>query len=198
MADAQSSPTIGPRRYHHPDFGVSVNFTHAKVAREKKPPAPAPVEAPPIAERPQPESLSGATDVVLIHGNTRDFEAYRIVDHYDALCDAFSERVEDIQATRLGVDAAGGFALGHASTLLCRPQIKGYGPESLTHMLKATGMVIVLAIDDERFQKVRELLGRRERPLRSPARELSAPPQDAPPPALTVVHGEQKRGGKYG
>lgn len=98
------------------------------------------------------------------------FEIYRVVTDYAALCEAFSERVEDLQATRLGVDAAGGFALGHASTLLCRPQIKGYGPESLTHMLKATGMVMVLAIDDEQFAKVRERLGRRERPLRSNVR----------------------------
>lgn len=45
-------------------------------------------------------------------------------------------------------------------------QIKGYGPVSLTKMLKATGMVIVLEIDEERFAKVRERLGRRERPLR--------------------------------
>jgi hypothetical protein len=59
-------------------------------------------------------------------------------------------------------------------------------------------MVNVLAIDDERFAKVRERLGRRERPFRSLARKLPAPPQDAPAPALTVVHGEQKRGSKYG
>jgi hypothetical protein len=160
-----------PRRYHRPGFGVAINFTHSKVAR--KPPVP--VEAPPIAEKPQPESLSGATDVVLIHGNTRDFEAYRIVEDYDALCEALSDRVEDLEATRLGVDAAGGFAGGHASTLLCRPQIKGYGPTSLTKMLRATGLVIVLAIDEERFARVKERLGRRERPLRSPARKLSAP-----------------------
>jgi hypothetical protein len=191
-----------PRRgHHHRGYGcsVSVNLSHAKLAREPAAPKPAPPAiAPPAVEMPQPESLSGATDVVLIHGNTRDFEAYRIVEDYDALCEALSERVEDLQATRLGVDAAGGFAGGHASTLLCRPQIKGYGPVSLTRMLKATGMVIVLAIDEERFAKVRERLGRRERPFRSLARKLPAPPQDAPPPALTVVHGEQKRGGKYG
>jgi hypothetical protein len=187
-----------PRRYHRPAFGVAINLSRAKVAREPAKLKPAKAPPPPTVEKPQPESLSGATDVVLIHGNTRDFEAYRIVEDYDALCEALSERVEDLQATRLGVDAAGGFAGGHASTLLCRPQIKGYGPVSLTRMLRATGMVIVLAIDEERFAKVRERLGRRERPLRSPARQLPAPPQDAPPPALTVVHGEQKRGGKYG
>jgi hypothetical protein len=180
MADAlaiadDKSGYLRPNGHNHRGFGssVSTNLTHARVAREKKPPVP--VEAPPIAEKPQPESLSGATDALLIQGNTRGFEAYRIVEDYDALCDALSERVEDLQATRLGVDAAGGFAGGHASTLLCKPQIKGYGPVSLTRMLKATGMVIVLAIDEERFAKVRERLGRRERPLRSLARKLPAP-----------------------
>jgi hypothetical protein len=171
MADALAIIADGrPRRYHRPGFGVSINLTHAKLAREPVEPKPAPPAiAPPAVEMPHP------ADVVLIHGNTRDFEAYRIVEDYDALCEALSERVEDLQATRLGVDAAGGFAGGHASTLLCRPQIKGYGPMSLTRMLRATGMVIVLAIDEERFAKVKERLGRRERPFRSPARKLSAP-----------------------
>jgi hypothetical protein len=152
-------------------WGTPVNLTHAHVAREPAEPKPAPPAiAPPAVEKPQPESLSGTTDVVLIHGNTRDFEAYRIVEDYDALCEALSDRVEDLQATRLGVDAAGGFAGGHASTLLCRPQIKGYGPTSLTRMLRATGLVIVLAIsDDAAFSKVRELLGKRERPFRRAA-----------------------------
>jgi hypothetical protein len=159
MADAlENLADDRPRRYHRPGFGVAINFTHAKVAREN-PPAPAPVEAPPIAAPTAPLAPEMIDD---------RFESFRVVTDYEALCEAFRDRVEDIEATRLGVDAAGGFALGHASTLLCRPQIKGYGPESLTHMLKATGMVIVLAIDDERFAKVRERLGRRERPLRLP------------------------------
>jgi hypothetical protein len=150
-------------------WGVPDNLTHAKVAREKKPAAEASKPAAPTVptiEKPQPESSSGPTDAVLIHGNTRDFAAFRIVEDYDALCEAFSDRVEDIEATRLGVDAAGGFASGHASTLLCDPQLKHYGPRSLTRMLRATGLVMVLAIDDAAFEKVRERLGRRERPLR--------------------------------
>jgi hypothetical protein len=179
-------PGLGAR------WALPPNIERAAAAREKKAPASVPLIAQPAVETPQ------SADVVLIKGNTRHFEPFRIVEDYDALCDALADRVEDLQATRLGVDAAGRFAGGHASTLLCRPQIKGYGPVSLTKMLEATGLVIVLAIDDERFAKVRERLGRRERPLKSPVRKLSAPPQDAPPPALTVVHGEQKRGGKYG
>jgi hypothetical protein len=160
-----------PRRYHRPAFGVAINLTHAKVAREKPP---APVEAPPIAPPPAVDAPQPA-DVVLIQGNTRNFEPFRIVEDYDALCEAFADRVEDLEVTRLGVDAAGGFAGGHASTLLCNPQIKNYGPKSLTRMLEATGLVIVLAIDDERFAKVKDKLIRRERPLRPAARKLAPP-----------------------
>ena len=174
--EAKTKPVRGPGRKLG-CWGISPNMEHSKVAREPAKPKPAPPAiAPPAVEKPQPgSSLDRADDALLIQGNTRGFEAYRIVEDYDALCDALSERVEDLQATRLGVDAAGGFASGHASTLLCRPQIKGYGPVSLTKMLKATGMVIVLAIDEERFARVKERLGRRERPFRSPARKLSTP-----------------------
>ena len=163
-------------------WGIPDSLTHAKVAREKKPAAEAP--AVPTIEKSQPESSSG--DVVLIHGSTHDLEAYRIAEDYEALCEAFSDRVEDLQATRLGVDAAGRFAGGHASTLLCNPQIKRYGPTSLSRMLKATGMVIVLAIDNERFAQVRERLGRRQRPLRRaapPAAPTNAQSLDRPRPS---------------
>jgi hypothetical protein len=166
MPDAQQ---LGRK---HKGWGLSPSMTRSHVAREK-PTAPTPIPTPiaPLAvETPQP------ADVVLIKGNTRFFEPFRIVADYDALCEAFSERVEDLQATRLGVDAAGRFAGGHASTLLCRPQIKGYGPTSLTRMLEACGLVIVLAIDDEKFAKVKDRLILRERQLR-PVVHKQPPPQ---------------------
>jgi hypothetical protein len=152
-------------------WSLSPSMTRSHVAREK-PPAPAPIPAPiapPAVETPQP------ADAVLVKGNTRFFEPFRIVEDYDALCEAFSDRVEDLQATRLGVDAAGGFAGGHASTLLCRPQIKGFGPTSLTRMLEACGLVIVLAIDDEKFAKVKDRLILRERQLRPVVHKPTAP-----------------------
>jgi hypothetical protein len=161
----QREPKYRGRKNTGFSWGLPDSLTHAKVAREKKPPAevskPA-APAVPTIEQPQPDC---ATDVV-IRGNTHDLEAYRIAEDYEALCEAFSDRVEDLQATRLGVDAAGRFAGGHASTLLCNPQIKHYGPTSLKKMLEATGLVMVLAIDNERFAKVKERLGRRQRPLR--------------------------------
>jgi hypothetical protein len=167
------------RRSHPQRPGLSTHWAlppsieRAAAAREKKPPTPVPAmaTAPPAMETPQP------ADVVLIKGNTRHFEPFRIVENYDALCEALAERVEDLQATRLGVDAAGRFADGHASTLLCRPQIKGYGPVSLTKMLEATGLVMVLAIDDERFAKVKDRLIRRERALRPCATRKIKEPQ---------------------
>jgi hypothetical protein len=167
----EREPKYRGRRNRAFGCGVSVNLTHAHVAREK-PPAPAPIPAPiapPAVETPQ------SADDVLIKGNTRFFEPFRIVEDYDALCEAFSDRVEDLQATRLGVDAAGGFALGHSSTLLCKPQIKGFGPTSLTRMLSACGLVIVLAIDDEKFAKVKDRLILRERQLRPAAHKPTAP-----------------------
>jgi hypothetical protein len=153
-------------------INMSVLFPdRLKLSSFFKPPAPAPIPAPlppPAVETPQP------ADVVLIQGNTRVFEPFRIVEDYDALCDALAERVEDLEATRLGVDAAGGFASGHASTLLCRPQIKGYGPVSLTKMLRATGLTLVLAIDDAAFAKVKDRLILRERQLKPAARKQTA------------------------
>lgn len=129
-AERQTAMRVNERTKHQPGPGrkmgwaLSPNIERASPSRERKEPQQpvAPAIAPPAIEKPQPESLSGATDVVLIHGNTYDFEAYRIVEDYDALCEALSERVEDLQPTRLGVDAAGGFAGGHASTLLCKPR----------------------------------------------------------------------------
>jgi hypothetical protein len=166
----EHEPQYRGRRNRAFGCGVSINLTHAHVEREK-PPAPAPIPAPiapPAVETPQPAAT--APDMI-----DDRFEVYRVVTDYDALCEAFSERVEDIQATRLGIDAAGRFAGGHASTLLCRPQIKGYGPTSLTRMLEACGLVIVLAIDDEKFAKVKDRLILRERQLRPAVYKPTAP-----------------------
>jgi len=111
MADALASIADGgaglkeiERRSHPRRSGLSThwalppNIERAAAAREKKPPTPAPAMALAPPATPQP------ADVVLIKGNTRHFEPFRIVEDYDALCDALADRVEDLQATRLGVD----------------------------------------------------------------------------------------------
>lgn len=95
------------------------------------------------------------------------YEVYRVVTDLDALHEAFRDRVEDLQITRLEVDAAGELQTGYSSKLLCDPPMKTFGRRSLPGMLKGTGMALVLVIDDERFAPIKERLAKRRRPLRS-------------------------------
>lgn len=95
------------------------------------------------------------------------YELYRVVTDMDALHEAFRDRVEDLQVTHLSIDEAGGLQNGYSGKLLCTPPIKSFGRESLPRMLKATGMALILVIDDERFAEVKEQLGQRKRPMRS-------------------------------
>lgn len=94
------------------------------------------------------------------------YELYRVVTDLEGLHEAFRDRVEDLQITRLEFDAAGGLQPGYGSKLLCNPPMKSFGRESLPRSLKATGMALVLVIDDERFAPIKERLAQRKRPLR--------------------------------
>jgi hypothetical protein len=95
------------------------------------------------------------------------YELYRVISDWDALHEGFRDRVEDLQITRVEIDAAGKLQPGYAAKLLCDPPMKSFGKESLPRMLKATGMALVLVIDDERFAPVKERLTKRRRPARS-------------------------------
>jgi hypothetical protein len=97
------------------------------------------------------------------------YELYRIVTDYEALQEGFIDRVEDLNVPRGEVDAAGGFTPGHASKLLCSPPIKLLGRESLGKMLKATGMALILAIDDQRFAPIKAQLVKRRRKVSAPS-----------------------------
>jgi hypothetical protein len=104
------------------------------------------------------------------------FEVFRVIDDPEMLVEAFRDRVEDLNTTRLGIDEAGGFTAGHASKLLCIPQIKGYGPESMFKMLKGTRLALMLVIDDERFAKAKPELVKRQRPAPKQANAGSVRP----------------------
>lgn len=101
------------------------------------------------------------------------YELYRVVTDLDALHEAFRDRVEDLQITRIEVDAAGALQPGYSSKLLCNPPMKTFGRESLPRMLKGTGMALVLVIDDERFAPIKERLAKRRRPVRAIARRVT-------------------------
>ena len=98
------------------------------------------------------------------------FEVYRVVTDMDALYEGFIDRVEDLGVTRLAVDEAGGFTGGHSAKILCTPPIKNLGKVSLPKMLKATGMALILVIDDERFAPIKASMAKRKKHMRAVAR----------------------------
>jgi hypothetical protein len=98
------------------------------------------------------------------------FEPYRIVLDYEALLEGFRDRVEDLDVPRFEINEAGGFTTRYAEKLLCDPPMKTLGMHSLGRMLKATGMALVLVIDDERFAPIRAEMAKRKRRMRPNAR----------------------------
>lgn len=91
------------------------------------------------------------------------YEVFRVVTDMEALHEAFRDRVEDLQVTRIAVDVAGRLTPGYSSKLLCEPPMKLLGLTSLPRMLKATGMALVLVIDDERFAPLKAKMAKRKR-----------------------------------
>jgi hypothetical protein len=98
------------------------------------------------------------------------FEVYRVVTDYEALREGFIDRAEDLNVSRLSLDEAGGFTGGHSAKILCTPPIKEIGKVSLGKLLKATGMALVLVIDDERFAPVKAKMSVRKKTVRTVVR----------------------------
>jgi hypothetical protein len=108
------------------------------------------------------------------------FELYRVVLDYEALQDAFADRIEDLNTTLTEIDAAGDLTRGNMQRLLGttdpaawrpttkRKQSRQFGWETLGKALKGTGMALVLVVDDERFAATKERLAKRRR-VKSPA-----------------------------
>lgn len=107
------------------------------------------------------------TDTILLDDK---YELYRVVTDFEGLHEAFRDRVEDLEVTRQELDAVSGLQPGYSAKLLCDPPIKSIGKQSLPKMLKATGMALVLVIDDERFAPIKAQMSKRVRPLRANAR----------------------------
>lgn len=98
------------------------------------------------------------------------YELFRIVTDYEALQEAFIDRIEDLNVSRIAIDEAGGFTPGYSAKLLCQPPVKRLGAGTLDKMLRATGMALILVIDDERFAEVKAALSKRKRKVRAVAR----------------------------
>jgi hypothetical protein len=98
------------------------------------------------------------------------YELYRVITDYEALQDGFLDRIEDLDTTFEQIEMAGELPKGYAAKLLCKSQkrvVKALGPHSLGKMLKGTGLVLALVVDDARFaaQKA-DLIKRRRAPNR--------------------------------
>jgi hypothetical protein len=106
---------------------------------------------------------------------TPQYELYRVILDYEALHEGFIDRIEDLDVTRRSIDVAGKFTPGYSAKLLCNPPIKLLGKESLGKMLKATGLALVLVIDDERFAPVKLNLEKRKRPSVHPKGSIARP-----------------------
>jgi|SRR6185369_4544419 len=97
------------------------------------------------------------------------YELFRVVTDIEAIREAVIERFEDLQMSRLTIDEVGGFTPGYSAKLLCTPPMKMIGQDSLPKLLAAGGLVLILAIDDERMQQIRPKL-KPKRKIRAVAR----------------------------
>jgi hypothetical protein len=122
----------------------------------------------------------------------------RLIASYDEVIDAFRARADELELSRLEIDRLSGLADGHSSHLLAKKYTQRLGPVSLLLMLDTLGLRLLVVEDPVLTARTIKLRTPRCQSHLRVTRKLPAPPQDAPPPALTVVHGEQKRGSKYG
>lgn len=100
---------------------------------------------------------------------------YRVITDYEALVDAFADRVEELNTPLTEIDAASGMTRGNMQRLLRsadpkdwrpsnkRKQSRAFGWETLAKTLEGTGMVMVLMIDDARFAAIKDQLPKRKR-----------------------------------
>jgi hypothetical protein len=139
------------RRHHDRPFGVSVNLTHAKVAREPKPPAPRPTSAKP--KQPRRQDVAPAIDQPSLEINGR---VLAIFSNYDGLQNAMRARTEDLQLTRLELDYLSGNQEGYSSKLLCG--MKKFGRQSLGNTLGAVGSYLALVEDPEQVAKLKAVI----------------------------------------
>jgi hypothetical protein len=135
----------------------------------------------------------------------------RMITDYRGLVDACRARADELDLSRLEIDRLGGLPVGYAGKLLGRDggapgrKHKKMWPIALESMLGVLGLKILLIEDDvatARTLALRSPVDRSNQRFGNVSRLtpklLGAPPQPGGPPALMIVTGERKRGGKYG
>jgi hypothetical protein len=176
-------------------WGVSPNFEHSKVAREKKPQQPKPV-----GTKPPPKPAANPIPATL----GRAFSDYR------TLVETCRQRADELGISRLEIDRIGGLPAGYAGKLLgadgSHGRKKKMWPFSLEAMLGVLGLKILLIEDDAATARTLALRTpvdshqqRFGNVCRISAKLLEKPSQPTSPPLITVVPAKRlARGGKYG
>jgi hypothetical protein len=180
MADALAIIADG---HNHRGFGSSIspNLTHTHVAREK-PPAPA---------KPSPAAAARTPTTAAPLG--------RFLGDYAEIVELCRTQADKLKMSRHEIDRIAGLPQGHSGHVLALSFSKLIGPAYLLPLFETLGIRLIAVEDPELIART---LARRtprcQSHLRVTRKLPAPPPQAASPPALTVVHGEQKRGGKYG
>ena len=97
--------------------GIPANLCRAKVAREPKPPPPAPVARIEVTPIVQPSIANLRAPVV-----------GRLIESYEDVVQAFRDRADDLEISRGEIDRLTGLADAHASMLLTKSCMKVFGP----------------------------------------------------------------------
>jgi hypothetical protein len=141
------------RRHHDRPFGVSVNLTHAKVARDAKPPAQAPAPRAKPKQRPR-RQVAPAIDQPSIEIGGRPLA---IIADYDGLWAAIRARVDAMQITRETLNGMANLQDGYMGKLLGGAQGKKFGKLSLGKTLGAIGCDLALIEDEIQTAKIRAI-----------------------------------------
>jgi hypothetical protein len=178
-------------------WGISPSIERATVRRETE--APALHRTPPAADPPTISKRKSAS-------------LGRLITDYRTLVETCRARADDLELSRLEIDRLGGLPVGYAGKLLGKDgalpgrKHKKMWPVALESMLGVLGLKILL-IEDEaataRTLALRTPVDQSNQRFGNVSRltpKLLAPPTAPPvgPPALSIVSGSQKRGGKYG
>jgi len=107
-----------------------------------------------------------ASPAVVMLRNMGEPGSLAVVRSYDELVAALSARRDELQITFLTLDDLSGIQVGYSAKLLSPGRVKKLGCMSLTSLLGALALKLIVVEDPEQLAKVRSRLTRRRRPKR--------------------------------
>jgi hypothetical protein len=150
LATLAADQPMHHRRHHDRPFGVSVGLSHAKVARDPKPPAPASSAKP--KRQPRRHEVAPAIDQPEVEVGGR---VLAIIASYDELWASVRDRVAAMHITRETLNGMADLQDGYAGKLLGGKKRKKFGKLSLGKILGAIGCDLALIEDEIQVAKIR-------------------------------------------